>query len=44
MNTTFHLFYYYLLYGLWRQGHVPRNFKPLAEFIRSNAEGLGRTF
>ena len=28
----------------WRQDHIPKEFRPLAEFILSNAEGLGATF
>ncbi len=28
----------------WPQDHVPRNFRPLAEYILSNAEGPGVTF
>ena len=28
----------------WRQDYVSRDFRPLAEFILSNAEGIGVTF
>ena len=33
-----------LQHSPWRQDHIPQDFRRLAEFILSNAEGLGVTF
>ena len=33
-----------LHHSQWRQDHVPRDFRPLAEFILSDAEGIGVTY